>query len=60
MKYIPKPDTWFAENTEVDLIDDYRPDFNFGLFRGLHDGRLDEEVCSFNEFEEETYENKSI
>ena len=50
MKYIPKPDTWFDGSVEVDLVDDYRPDINSGLFCGLHNGKLDEEVCSFDEF----------
>jgi hypothetical protein len=35
--YIAKPDTWFKEGTEVNLVEDYRQD-NFpdiGLFQGI-------------------------
>lgn len=50
--YIPKSDTWFDEGTIVKLVDDYREDMeNCGLFEGLSDGMLDEEICSFDEFE---------
>lgn len=66
MKYIAKPNTWFKAGTEVELIDDYRSsDWNSGLFRGIRvtedsgsEGgypvgveRIDEEMCSFDEFE---------
>lgn len=59
VKYIALPDTWFDEGTEVKLIDDYRNNdamfFNrsldAGLFEGLVDGCLDQEVCPFDEFE---------
>lgn len=55
MRYIARPGTWFDEGTEVELIDDYREDgLDAGLFRGEHLGKLDEEICSFNEFKEET------
>lgn len=48
--YRAKPNTWFDEGTEVKLVDDYRPKLPCGLFCGLQDGKLDEEICSFNEF----------
>ena len=52
MKYIAKPETWFDVGTPSELIDDYRPGINSGLFLGLRNGNPDEEVCSFDEFEE--------
>lgn len=53
MSYIALPDTWFDAGTVAELIDDYRGDgFDFGLFRGIRDGQLDEEVCLFSEFGE--------
>lgn len=48
-KYISKGD-WFDIGTEVELIDDYRPIINSGLFCGFRKGKLDEEICSFTEF----------
>lgn len=43
--------TWFDKGTEVELIDDYRKDGpELGLFRGLRNGKLDEEICPFDEF----------
>lgn len=51
MKYIAKPDTWYDEGTEAQLIDDYRPQIDSGLFCGYKNGKLDEEICSFDEFE---------
>ena len=50
MKYIAKANTWFDEGTEVRLIDRYSEEF--GLFIGMKDGKEDEEVCRFDEFEE--------
>ena len=58
--------TWFIKGTEAILIDDYRPQCDCGLFRGLRrcenpasEGghaidsiRTDEEVCRFDEFTE--------
>lgn len=54
---------WFIAGTEAVLIDDYRPQWDCGLFLGqrrcenpaseghpLGEVRLDEEVCSFDEF----------
>ncbi len=58
MKYISKPGEWFDEGTEVKLIDDYRTGnpgdkhyWNAGLFEGIHEGKLDQEICPFDEFE---------
>lgn len=55
MKYISKGD-WFDKGTEVKLIDDYRTDpkhpADFGLFEGMREGRLDQETCPFDEFDE--------
>ena len=51
MRYFSKPDEWYDVSYEVELIDDYRPDgLGAGLFRGLKNGQVDEEVCSFDEF----------
>lgn len=50
MNYI-SDGTWFDKGTIVELIDDYRPNFNCGLFLGFRKGELDEEVCCFSEFE---------
>lgn len=58
-KYISRPDEWFDAGTEVKLIDDYRDNdamfynrsTNSGLFEGLKDGKLDQEVCCFDEFD---------
>jgi len=66
MLYIAKPDTWFKSGTVVTLIDDYRKDgWTCGLFEGtrvclnpgseshpLGEERIDQEICSFDEFEE--------
>lgn len=59
LKYISRKDEWFDEGTEAKLIDDYRDndamfynrDLNSGLFEGLKDGKLDQEVCCFDEFD---------
>jgi hypothetical protein len=59
IKYISRKDEWFDEGTEVKLIDDYRDNdamfynrgLNSGLFEGLKDGKLDQEVCCFDEFD---------
>jgi hypothetical protein len=66
-KYIAKKFTWFIEGTVAELIDDYRvgePSWDMGLFRGarrcenqksenrpLGEEHMDEEVCSFDEFD---------
>ena len=51
--YISKPNEWFDEGTVVKLIDDYRstPGWDCGLFCGFRNGKIDEEVCTFDEFE---------
>ena len=54
MKYISNGE-WFDKGTEAILIDDYRNEvngYNAGLFSGTRDGSEDEEICSFDEFEE--------
>jgi hypothetical protein len=61
MIYKAKQNTWFDENTVVELIDDYRdwtsssyPGLtgpSCGLFSGYRNGKYDEEVCSFYEFD---------
>ena len=63
MTYISNGE-WFDKGAVVQLIDDYRPLLNSGLFEGmrtcknplsesrqLEERYLDEEVCSFDEFE---------
>lgn len=43
---------WFDKGTEALLIDDYRPDvIPSGLFKGVRNGKFDEEVCGFDEFD---------
>ena len=56
IKYISRGD-WFDEDTEVELLVDFGIPENqayapgqAGLFRGLRNGRIDEEVCGFDEF----------
>lgn len=63
IKYIAKPDTWFKAGTEAELLVDCRPKLNVGIFCGMRvsngspelhpigDEYLDEEACSFDEFE---------
>jgi hypothetical protein len=41
------PKGWFDVGTYVILIQDY---LEFGLFCGMHNGQIDEEICPFNEF----------
>jgi hypothetical protein len=58
LKYISKGE-WFTKGTECELVDDYRtkdPPMNCGLFRGpdpnpKKSGRIDEEICTFDEFD---------
>jgi len=45
---------WFDKGTEAELVDDYRPKMGAGLFRGIRNGKPDEEVCTFDEFEVDT------
>ena len=52
MKYI-SDGTWFDKETEVTLIDAltlYADGDESGLFRGIKDGELDEEICLLSEF----------
>ena len=58
MKYIAKPNTWFDEGTEVEIMegpwDSTDIDGNyigFGLFVGFRNGSLDEESCGLDEFD---------
>ena len=57
VRYIAKSETWFDAGTVAELIDNYRPDANCGLFRGYRNGKLDEETCPFNEFDKEESKN---
>jgi hypothetical protein len=41
---------WYDAGTEAYLLDDYRPQGDCGLFIGIKDGKVDEEVCAFDEF----------
>ena len=60
-KFRVLPNTWFDEGTIATLLDDYTNSepicgkhnriCGLGLFEGYKDGKLDEEVCSFCEFE---------
>lgn len=49
IKYIAKKDTWFDEGTEAELICECGP--YQAVFKGFKDGKLDEELCSFEEFD---------
>ena len=53
-RYISRGE-WFDKGTEAILLDDYRTwgsgELQVGLFRGVKDGKPDEEVCTFDEFE---------
>lgn len=57
--YTALPDTWFDAGTHVLLLDDYRPTWNTGLFRGLHNGKPDEEICLFEELEVTEVDNEN-
>jgi len=52
IKYYKSKGEWFDKDSPARLIDDYRPNMNAGLFIGYHKDELDEEACSFDEFEE--------
>ncbi len=41
---------WFDANFEVELVDDYQSFMEAGLFRGLRNWQVDEEICSLDEF----------
>ena len=49
-RYIAKSHSWFDEGTEADLIDDYRPDVQAGVFYGMKNGHLTYQTCNFDEF----------
>ena len=63
-KFIAKPDTWFDAGTECELLVDCRPELSIGIFKGIRTSQgvpelhsvgekyVDEEDCSFDEFEE--------
>jgi len=53
--FVAKKNTWFKENTKVDLIKELYTDsfgIKVGLFFGIRnlDNKVDEEVCSYDEF----------
>lgn len=48
VRYTALPYTWFDEGEEVKLIDIIRP--GVGLFEGIKNGELDQEVCPFEDF----------
>ena len=52
MYYISKEGGWFDVGTEAILIDDYGEEGfpGCGLFRGIKNGHLDEEICTMDEF----------
>jgi hypothetical protein len=56
MKYIALPGTWFDAGTEAILLADCRQSdtglIGVGLFEGIHNGKPDQEMCGFDEFEE--------
>lgn len=70
MKYLAKPNTWFDEGTEVVLLVDCRPQMSIGIFKGIRTSEglpelhpvgekyMDEEDCSFDEFNEVEDEQK--
>ena len=51
-RYISKGE-WFDKGTEAELIDDYRGwnSLEAGLFEGVREGKPDQEVCNFDEFD---------
>ena len=60
MKYIAKPNTWFDEGTEAfpvtefwDGFDDWEMKYPLraAIFRGIRNGKWDEESCGEYEFE---------
>jgi len=48
MKYI-SDGTWFDKGSEAELL--FETMDGVGLFKGIKDGNLDEEICMFDEFE---------
>lgn len=53
MKFIAKKDTWFDEGTEAKLLTDCGewPFKGDGIFEGIRNGEIDEELCGYDEFE---------
>jgi hypothetical protein len=50
-RFVALPGCWFDEGTEARLItDDVYPGLEAGLFEGLHNGILDQEICPMDEF----------
>jgi len=47
-RFFAKPDTWFDEGTEAELVADCGA---FGIFLGQHLGKPDEESCGWHEFD---------
>lgn len=47
-KYISKADEWFDEGTEAELL--FITTEDAGLFRGIRNGSIDEEMCLLEEF----------
>jgi hypothetical protein len=53
-KFIAKPDTWYDAGTEVKLVEwicKLADETDYGLFEGVHDGRMDGETCGYDEFD---------
>jgi len=57
MKFLAKPNTWYDEMTEVEIVDEYctvydkdGPPTLHCLCRGLKNGSIDEEICVAEEF----------
>lgn len=53
MKFIAKKDTWFDEGTSAKLLTDCSGGTfkGHGVFEGFRNGKKDEELCDFDEFE---------
>ena len=58
-KYIAKEDSWYDTGTECECLVECN-DFS-GLFKGLKDGHMDEEMCLLDEFKiiEEKEQNEN-
>ncbi len=48
IKYIAKKDTWFDEGSEAELLVEIP---SGGLFKGIKNGKEDEELCDIEEFD---------
>jgi len=49
IKYISKEEGWYDTGTESTLL--FEITDGLGMFKGIKDGELDEEPCSYDEFE---------